>query len=45
VFLARDFELRRGWVEVMVPWVREHNYTVVLLGDFSSISPTFTILY
>jgi hypothetical protein len=44
VFLAKDFEPRRGWVEVTVPWVEDGQYTIILFGDSGNVSPTFTIL-
>lgn len=43
--LAKDFDLRAGWVAVTIPegTIPDDDYQIVLFGDSGNYSPTFTI--
>ncbi|KAJ7935926.1 hypothetical protein B0H13DRAFT_2261979 [Mycena leptocephala] len=41
--LAKGFDLRKGSVEITVPYVFADNYQVVLFGDSGNFSPVFAI--
>ncbi|KAJ7086836.1 hypothetical protein B0H15DRAFT_931375 [Mycena belliarum] len=42
--LAKDFDLRAGSLEIIVPWVLTgSDYSLVLFGDSGNFGPVFTI--
>ncbi|KAF9469379.1 hypothetical protein BDZ94DRAFT_1133825, partial [Collybia nuda] len=42
-YLAKDFDLRAGSVDLVVPVVTPGKYQIILLGDSGNVSPEFTI--
>ncbi|KAF7296927.1 hypothetical protein MIND_00924500 [Mycena indigotica] len=44
VILQNNFDIRKGRIEVRVPWVVDgSDYKLVLFGDSGNFSPNFTI--